>query len=191
MSQVILLTPPLAEPVGLIEAKAHLRLEHDRDDMALIGLVRSARELCERFTRRALIEQRRELRLDRPPSLFRIHRMVTLPYPPLIQVEEVAMLEPGGGESILAASNYEAIVGGEGAGRVSFHAIPENSGALAVRFRCGYGPSPEDVPAPLRQGMLMLIAHWYEQREAASQAEGSSAPFGVEALWRPYRMVSL
>ena len=159
--------------------------------MVVLGLIRAARELCEQVTHRALIEQRRELRLDRLPSLFRIHRMVSLPSPPLIAVEQVALCDAGGSERILASSDYEAIAGGEGAGRVSFSAVPPSAVTLTIRYRCGYGPAREDVPAPLRQGMLMLLAHWYEQREAASASPAPSVPFGVEALWQPYRTVSL
>ena len=192
MSRVALLTPPAIEPIGLDEAKAHLRLDHGQDDAAVAGLIRAARELCEEFTRRALIEQRRELRLERLPSLFRIHRMVPLPYPPLIAVEEVVVrVEPGGTESILPQSDYEVIAGGEGSGRLGFNTVPWGAASLAIRYRCGYGSSPAEVPAPLRQGMLMVLAQWYEQREAASSAAMMEAPFGVQALWRPYRVVSL
>jgi uncharacterized phiE125 gp8 family phage protein len=191
MSHVTLLTPPAAEPLGLIEAKAHLRLDHDRDDMAIQGLIRAARELCEQVTRRALIEQTRALRLDRLPSLFKIHRMVPLPYPPLIAVEQVAARAASSAEIILPPADYEAVAGGEGSGRIAFKATPWDCAALTIRYRCGYGAAAEDVPTPLRQGMLMLLAHWYEQREAAAPNGVAPVPYGVEAMWRPYRVVSL
>jgi uncharacterized phiE125 gp8 family phage protein len=191
MSQVTLITAPAVEPLTLAEAKAHLRVEHDGEDAAIEALIRAARALCEQVTRRALIEQTRALRLDRLPSLFKIHRMIPLPYPPLIAVEQVTQRSASGAETILPPADYEAVAGGEGSGRVAFKHMPWDSAALTIRYRCGYGPASVDVPAPLRQGMLMLVAQWYEQREAAAPNGVSPVPYGVEALWRPFKVVSL
>ncbi len=49
--------PPTAEPVGLGELKAYLRLDTGDEDALLAGLLRSARALCEAFTRTWLIER--------------------------------------------------------------------------------------------------------------------------------------
>jgi uncharacterized phiE125 gp8 family phage protein len=191
MSHVTLLTPPAVEPLDLTETKAHLRVEHDREDTAIQALIRAARELCEQVTRRALIEQTRALRLDRLPSLFKMHRMIPLPYPPLIAVEQVTQRSASGVETILPPADYEAVAGGEGSGRLSFKRLPWEAAGLTIRYRCGYGPAPDDVPAPLRHGMLMLLAHWYEQRESAASNGVAPVPYGVEALWRPFKVVSL
>lgn len=47
-------TPAVAESVTLVEAKAHLRLDHDADDLLVQGLITAAREIVERQTGWAL-----------------------------------------------------------------------------------------------------------------------------------------
>ena len=56
----------------------------------------------------------------------------------------------------------------------------------------GYGASSVDVPAPLRQAALMLVAHWYEHRGVVGHDQaGNVPPQGFEALIAPYRIHSL
>ena len=44
----------------------------------------------------------------------------------------------------------------------------------------------------VRLAMLLLVAHWYEHREAASEATGMKVlPLAVDALIGPYRWFSL
>ncbi|HHI82152.1 MAG TPA: hypothetical protein ENJ99_03285, partial [Rhizobiales bacterium] len=53
----ILLTPPAIEPVSLVEAKAHLKVEVSDDDSLIDGLITTARQHIERQTGKALIDQ--------------------------------------------------------------------------------------------------------------------------------------
>lgn len=44
----------------------------------------------------------------------------------------------------------------------------------------------------LRLAMLLLVAHWYEHREAATEAAGMKVlPLAVDALLGPYRWFTL
>lgn len=43
-------------------------------------------------------------------------------------------------------------------------------------------------PAPLVQAALLLIGHWYNQREAVASTSTSVVPHGYDALIRPYRV---
>jgi uncharacterized phage protein (predicted DNA packaging) len=47
------------------------------------------------------------------------------------------------------------------------------------------------LPAPLRQAMLMLVAHWFMAREAAAETHLEPVPHGVAALIAPYRRLRL
>jgi len=63
---------------------------------------------------------------------------------------------------------------------------------IEVRATAGYGDTAGDVPQPLRQAILIALAHWYERRE--SVVIGSSVvsvPGSVQALVEPYRQVRL
>lgn len=49
-------------------------------------------------------------------------------------------------------------------------------------------PIPADpVPATIRQAILMLAAHWYENREAALPGAPFAVPFGVHDLLQSHR----
>lgn len=68
-------------------------------------------------------------------------------------------------------------------------------GGIAIDYRAGYGEVASAVPEPLRHGMLMLIAHWYETREGVviggTSQMGNPVPFGVATLWNPYRLMRI
>lgn len=42
-------------------------------------------------------------------------------------------------------------------------------------------------PLPLQQAVLMLAAHWFNQRESVSLSQMYEVPSGVEALTKPWR----
>jgi hypothetical protein len=43
----------------------------------------------------------------------------------------------------------------------------------------------------LRAGMLLLIGHLYENREASIDASLNAIPYGVESLWYPERIMEI
>ena len=61
-----------------------------------------------------------------------------------------------------------------------------------VDFTAGFGDAPSAVPQPLRQAILLLTAHWYEQRSPIEVGQSSAElPAMVTELTRPYRQVRL
>jgi len=54
-------------------------------------------------------------------------------------------------------------------------------------------PKAEDMKNELllndaiQQGALLLIGHWYAQREAVSEKLLHKIPFAVDSLWLPYK----
>lgn len=43
------------------------------------------------------------------------------------------------------------------------------------------------LPEPITQAILLLVGHWYNQRESVSGMQMYEVPMGVEALVKPYR----
>lgn len=43
------------------------------------------------------------------------------------------------------------------------------------------------LPGSVRQAVLMLAAHWYNQAEAAVQGAMTEVPFAIGALLKPWR----
>lgn len=48
-----------------------------------------------------------------------------------------------------------------------------------------------DLPLGLKQAVLLLVGHWYNQREEATMGQMYSIPMGFEALVRPYQKLTL
>ena len=60
---------------------------------------------------------------------------------------------------------------------------------IEIDFTAGFGLSASDVPPPVRQALMLLIAHWHERREPIEVgALDTAVPGPVSDLLEPYRM---
>jgi uncharacterized phiE125 gp8 family phage protein len=185
-----LLSGPADEPVTLDEARAFVRVEGSAEDALLEALVTTARLQVESATGRALIAQDWRLVLDDwPPD-----RRVRLPIAPLVSLTSITTYDPDSAATVepltdvLVDAHAEPpqllLPAGFGAGP-----LRERQG-IAIDYRAGYGETAADVPAPLRQAALLLIAYWFENRDMAALPAGP-VPAGIDRLVAPYRMVRL
>lgn len=53
---------------------------------------------------------------------------------------------------------------------------------ICVTFLAGYGLTVASIPQNVKQAILMLVAHWYKNREAAGVKDDPEIPFSVSAL---------
>ena len=181
-----IITPVATEPITLAEVRQHLRLpENESEDSLLLSLISTARAYCEHYTRRALAVQTLEIYLDRFPG----NGPIQLPGPPLRSVTEIGYKDTSGDETILSPSTFLVDTDCE-PGRVLPTVgttwpvfTPYPTSPIRVRFVAGYA----DLPAAIRLAMLLLIGHWYENREATGTA-GNEINFSVHALLAPYRV---
>lgn len=44
-----------------------------------------------------------------------------------------------------------------------------------------------EFPAPLKHAVMMLAAHWYNQRESVSSVQMHAVPDSLQSLIKPYR----
>ena len=44
-----------------------------------------------------------------------------------------------------------------------------------------------EFPSPLKHAIMMLAAHWYNQRESVSSVQMHEVPDSLQALVKPYR----
>lgn len=117
-----------------------------------------------------------------------------LQLPPVQCVTSVKYRDPAGYLQTLGASNYR-LVGGSTwdpfvapAYGVTWPATREEAEAVKVEFVTGYG-NADALPAPLRQAILMTVAHWYQNREATITGTiVATLPIGVAELIQPYRV---
>ena len=166
-----------AAAVPVEELKGFLRIVGSDEDALLAGLIRTATELCESFTRTALIEREVEEILPSSAGWQRLGRA------PVRAIVEVSSVAADGTTSTLPVGDYAVDIDAAGCGWV------RGTGArLAVRYRPGQASDWNGIPEPLRHGIVRLAAHLYAQREGSA---GQAPPACVSALWRPWRRLRL
>ncbi|MEO8685833.1 MAG: phage head-tail connector protein [Devosia sp.] len=184
-----LLAGPAEEPVSLAEAKAFLKVEDSAEDGLITTLISAARLHIEGVTGRALLAQSWRVVLDGWPET----RTVKLPVGPFIGLTEISAYDQGGGVHPIGLAQFFAepdrlllpvsVVG--------MPSLRERQG-LEIDYVAGYGTEPEEVPADIRQALLVLVAYWSEHRDAVIVAgSGTVVPTGFDSLVARHRMVRL
>ena len=187
----VLTAAPAAEPIGLAEAKAHLRVDSSDEDTLISSLVVAARMLVERTLGLALITQGWSHYLDAWPHAC----CIALPLSPVQTVSAITLHDPDGGMSVLDPEDYSVDLLSDPARIVLTAAVPSTGlrpfNGFEVAFTAGFGDAG-DVAQPIRQALLLMVAHWFERR---APVELGSGPQGVPAiaagLLQPYRRVRL
>lgn len=178
-----LVTAPAEEPVTLAEAKAHLRLEHNEDDVYVESLITAARQYVEQICWRRVVTQEWELVLGGFPGADEI----SLAKEDLKSVESVQYVDANGDEQTLSPDVYAVDAVSE-PGRVvlapgqSWPATAEREDAVRVRFKAG-------CPRPVAQAILLLVSQMYEHRTPEVHGALAQVHFAVDALLAPYRVV--
>jgi uncharacterized phiE125 gp8 family phage protein len=183
-------TAPSLEPVTVEEVKVHSRIDTDVDDAYIAGLIKVARGYVEDTTGLQIVTGTWKMYLDRFSC-----SPVELPKSPLVSVSAVKYMDPDGVQQTVDSSIYTVDTDSM-PGRVylaygqSWPSIQCIRKAVEFDFSAGYG-NPTDAPEGLQHAILMLVAHWYENRENASVASLSDVPMGVSALLDQYRIVEV
>ncbi len=173
-----LIAPAAAEPVTLAELKEHIRVTDASEDAFIAGALAAAVRSIEARSGLALLTQGWRLALDAAPQ-----ETLLLPIAPVQSVDAVTV-----SAAPVDPSVYEAAPGSPGRLRVAapWPAPARAIGDIAIDFTAGHA-TPADTPGPLKQAVLMLAAHFYENRESAGEARVYSVPRSVDALIAPYR----
>jgi uncharacterized phiE125 gp8 family phage protein len=190
---LICVTGPAVEPVTLAEARDHMRVDITDDDVLIAGLITAAREHLETICRPqlAMITQTWRYVADGWPASDTLELR---PWP-LQSVTSVAYTSDAGVTATFASSNYVVDTYSK-PGRLRLKSTASWPGTtlqvlngLVVEFVAGYGNTSAAVPQRLRQALLLLAAHWYENRELAvlTGAMPKQLPFSVDALMQHWR----
>lgn len=193
--------PPTTEPITLEEARLHLRVTPNSDsppthpdDSLIQALITASRQWCENYLRRALAPQMVEVILDCFPA-----NEIQLPFSPILDIVSLTYIDPNGDQQTLDPALY-VLDNEQEPGWVLpvintvWPTTYEVINAVRVRYNVGYtipsdSPSIQPFPSTIRSAMLLLIGHWYENREAVIIGTiQSPLSFAVESLLLPYRL---
>ncbi len=190
-------TPPANLPVSLTDAKLHLRVDHDDEDLLIDGLIEAATDHLDGWTGilgRCLEEQ--EWRQD----FDWFAQVIRLPLWPVNSISSITWRDIAGQIATVHSDDYALKSDALGA-YVRFkdgfsypNGLHQNA-AISVTFNAGYpqagDPLESTVPAAIKAAILLLVGHWYQNREAVSDSAPTELPLAVNSLIAPYRRTGL
>lgn len=199
MSRVITITDtvieePAVPAMTVAFAKKHLKALTGAEDVLVLSWIYGAIQFFEEQTGRQIITATREAWLDAFPDC---RGRIELPKPPLQEVLSVAYVgsdgtliesfDDGGSPATLlyavkAPQGSHAERGWiEPLYGVAWPTPRCESGAVRIRYRCGYGDSEEDVP-PLITGILATMIGSNDQFRAGLLLPPAGAPVELPYL---------
>lgn len=175
---------PALEPVTLDYAKIFLRVDNDEEDQLISDLIRAARERVEGLINAALITRTRRFTTSKINS-----KGVFINSGNISQITAVRLR--GVDFSVEVSLAYLAInlrclpsvVSVKD--RATFQSYAPEASTLEIDFIAGFGHDEDDIPMPLRQAILLLLAQSYEYRGGDNTPP--TVPMMVDALLMPYR----
>lgn len=205
MQRATLITPPAVEPVSLGQAKLHLRVDYDSDDTLISTLITAARQICETRLRQALITQtwlymiddfpwgggyyNRQIRREGPSQIWLPSNtgILQLPRPPVQSIVSIQYYDYNSNLNTIPANLYNFSVGTPSRIQPVFGSVwpiaQPRIDAVQITYVCGYGSDATAVPLAIQQAMLLLIGHYYENRQQVTQgAPNQVLPEAVDAL---------
>lgn len=192
MRVVVVTAPSVSDVLTTAEAREHLRVEDDAEDALIGGYVAAAVEHLDGpggWLGRALAPQTLELRLDAFCGSIELP-WIELPCPPVSEVTSVKYIDGAGAEQTIDSGDY-ALHGDriDLAWGKSWPSPRAEREAVRVRYVAGY----EQLPAPIKAALLLMVGDLYANRETGvvgmvASAVKMSVP--VENLLTPYRVWS-
>lgn len=178
-----LVTAPAASPLTLAEAKAQMRVEHTDDDTIIQRLIDAAVAFVDvtGALGKAMITQTWAQWVGMVPGT------VQLMLGPVQSVTAIKYYDTDGVLQTATLSDFDVF------GTPTSTTVSPKSGkswpvaqnrpyAIRIEYVIGYGDAASDVPQTVRHALMMLVAHWYENREGTQERALSDVPYGFNEL---------
>lgn len=180
---LVRLSPPAVLPVSVAELKAQMRVDHSDDDAFIGTLLDAAIDMVDGTGKlgRAMVTQTWGQWVDQAPG------WVPLRVGPVQELTAVDYHDADGVLQSATLADYEVFRDGEctlakpktGAAWPGAQVRPD---AIRITYTAGFGDAADDVPAGLRAALKLIVAHWYEHREAVAADGMAELPMGADQL---------
>ncbi len=187
---LILETAAVVEPVTLAEAKNYLKIDNMIEDVLIASMITAARVQLETRLCRAFIQQKWSLYLDVLPP----ENVIKLPINPVLSVDSMAVIDGAGVYNNLGMGDYVADLKSDPSFLKFTGSLPKVGSlysGIRVQFWAGYGASGADVPAPITQALLHLVAFWYENRGPIASGEIHQIPYVILDMIAPFKKIHI
>jgi uncharacterized phiE125 gp8 family phage protein len=184
-------TAPAKLPISVQEAKAFLNEDSPDFDLVIELILRSTVSQLDGhrgLLGRCMIRQTWEYY----PAAFPAG-LLKIPLGDLLSVATIEYKDPTTGNfTTWSSSNYSVDTQAGVVKANSSWPTPKTDVLQPIRvtFDAGFGDNPADVPAAIREAMLMLLVDRFENRGAVShETIPTSVPFGVDFKLAPFRRI--
>ena len=204
----ILNTAPVDTLVTLEDAKDQMYVDHNDDDAYIKTLINLAERAVETCTDIYLGTQTFTLYLDFFPNYLNTDNFIdsySNPYSrhlsamsnqiikilnnPVQSITTVKYIDVDGVQQTLAASEYKIDINSQPARLVPAYgkdwpSTRDEINAVEIQFICGYATLADlgTVKPMIAHAVKLLVAEWYENREAAQDIKLEEIPHGVKML---------
>lgn len=179
----------LSSPVSLAELKAHLRIGHSDEDYTISQYLESATAYVENSTGRKLVMQTVTQKADK------FDDPIYLRWGPASSITSITYVDSSGTTQTLADTVYQ-LVDDESPAYLtlkydqSWPSTRNSARAVTITYRAGYS-EPDLCPAPLKDAILLLASHRYENREPVIVGTVTrDLQHALSALLKQYKVAS-
>jgi len=176
---LVRVSAPAALPISVAEAKAQMRVEGNDDDTIIERLVNAAVAFVDvqGVLGRAMITQTWGEWIAPNPStvmlsLGPVQSVSAIKYYDVDGVLQTATLADF---NVFGTPNRITITPKTGK---AWPTTQTRDDAIKIEYVIGYGNAASDVPQTVRHALLMLVAHWYENRETTQEKQMQDLPYG-------------
>ena len=174
------------------EAKAHCRVDHADEDGVITNLVNAVESYLDGYSGilgRALINQSWVQNYDG------FCDRMTLPVGIASSITTVKYYDSLNVQQTLASSVYQLLTDALGS-YITLKPLqvwPQpyaREDAVEITWVAGYGAAASNVPPAIRAAALLLVGHWYENRDSVVIGTiVADLPMAVDSLLAPFRRV--
>jgi len=174
------LNPPAEEPVTLAEAKQFLRVDDPIDDGLILSLITASRMYFEAQTNIRIITQTMvDERETFPDGYYYLEG-------PVVSIDLIEYIDENGNWQEWDLDEVQSdLISNPArfypADTFSYPSVLEGLGSVSVTYTAGYGAASA-VPVIIKQGIKMLTAHWFAQRETSADSTLSEVPYACDAI---------
>jgi uncharacterized phiE125 gp8 family phage protein len=158
---------PTVEPITVAEAKIHLKVDGSDEDAYIRALIEAARTWVERHIDAALMPQTIEESWDCLPTDSA--EKIMLRVWPVREIISVVYIDSVGVPATWLPINYVVnprtvpVELAAAAGK-TWPTVRDQAGAVVITYLAGHA-SAAQVPAPIKQAILLIVGELYEKRE--------------------------